>query len=317
MTRQPLDGGTGVRCVLCEAVIPEQRLEAVPDTRLCMTCQDKLEREIIRPKADLTGKEVWADVPEGPPIEIQEDQLVTGSWAAGFVELAKQSSQIRGLLRAGHEKDAKALVQMLSVEAQAALVVLDEDPEEVLSMTDMDENGNPGYSTAVVARLPTEMLAGLIDCDPEHRSFNMHLIRAMAPSTFRRAVEEILEPIDNAEARSKVSFEWLRALSELRDANKRAELLHSVDPELLEEALIPHVQNMGMNDIVASAEIDGVSYALPRHRFFSREAAIGFTPSTVIEDPVVGRVLDALYEADADLMRYIVRGAWERMGDEQ
>ena len=58
--------------------------------------------------------------------------------------------------------------------------------------------------------------------------------------------------MDNAEARSKVSFEWLRALADLRDVNKRAELLHSVDPELLEEALIPHVKNLGMNDIVAS-----------------------------------------------------------------
>ena len=298
---QPLEGRTGVKCVMCEAVIPAQRLEAVPNTRLCVVCQAKVEKGMMRLGASKAG---WTEEPDATPIEVQDDRLVTGAWSAGFLELTTQSSQIRNLLRAGKREDAAALVHTLTVEAQAALVVLDEDPEEVLSLTDVDENGNPGYSTAVVARLPTEMLTGLIDYDPERRGFNTHLIRAMTPGTFRRAVEDTLDPMDNAEARSKVSFEWLRALADLRDVNKRAELLHNVDPELLEEALIPHVKNLGMNDIVAS---------LPRHRFFSDDAVMGERPSAMIEDPIVGHVLDALYEADADLMRYIIRGAWERM----
>ena len=288
-----------VKCARCEAVISARRLEAVPNTRLCVVCQNEVERGMVR------GEAGWPEEPDVTPLEIQDDRLVTGAWSAGFLELTAQSSQVRDLLRAGKKADAAALVRALSVEAQAALVVLDEDPEEVLSMTAVDERGKPRYSTAVVARLPTEMLTGLIDYDPEHRGFNTHLIRAMTPGTFRRAVADTLDPMDNAEARSKVSFEWLRALADLRDVNKRAELLQSVDPELLEEALIPHVEKMGMNDIVAS---------LSRHRFFSDDAVMGERPSSFIEDPVVGRVFDALYEADADLMRYIIRGAWERMG---
>ena len=293
---QPIE----VKCARCEAVIPVQRLEAVPTTRLCVVCQNEVERGMMRLDVSKAGEE-----PDATPIEIREDRLVTGAWSVGFLELTAQSSQVRDLLRAGKKADAAALVRALSVEAQAALVVLDEDPEEVLSLTDVDERGNPRYSTAVVARLPTEMLTGLIDCDPDRQGFNTHLIRAMTPGAFRRAVEETLDPMDNAEARSKVSFEWLRVLSELRDVNKRAELLQSVDPELIEEALIPHVKKIGMNDIVAS---------LPRHRFFSEDAVMGERPSAVVEDPVVGRVLDALYEADVNLMRYIIRGAWERMG---
>ncbi|MDP6042393.1 MAG: TraR/DksA C4-type zinc finger protein, partial [Candidatus Latescibacteria bacterium] len=288
-------------------------LKAVPDAQLCVPCQDKVERGIVSLEVYLMGQEMQVDEPEVAPIEVQEDRLVTGSWSAGFMELATQSSQMRDLLREGKKEDARALVQTMPIEAQAALVVLDEDPEEALSITGMDEDGKPGYSTDVVAHLPTEMLTGLIAYDPERQGFNTHLIRAMAPGTFRRTVEETLDPMDNAEARSKVSFEWLRALAEMEDANKCAELLRSVDPDLLEEALIPHVKNMRMNDVAASVEIDGDTYTIPRHRFFSEEGAVGIRPSMMVEDAIVGRVLDALYEADADLMRYIIRGAWERV----
>jgi len=313
MTRLPLDGGTGVMCVICEAVIPDRRLEVVPDARLCVMCQDKVERGKLSLNDYLMGKEGYVEEPEIAPIEIQEDRLVTGSWSAGFMELATQSSQMRDLLREGKKEDARDLVKKMPTEVQAALVVLDEDPEEALSITGMDESGKPGYSTEVVAHLPTEMLTGLIAYDQERQDFNTHLIRAMAPETFKRTVEETLDPMDNAEARSKVSFEWLRALAALDDANKCAELLRSVDSDLLEEALIPHVQGMRMNDQVASVEIDGDKYSIPRHTFFSEAGAIGIRPSMMMDDAVVGRVLDALYEADADLMRYIIRGAWERV----
>ena len=312
MTQQPLDGGTGVRCVMCEAIISEERLKAVPYTRLCVMCKDKVERGRIRLKSHLADNAVQAEEPEVKPIEVQEDRLVIGAWSTGFMELAAQSSQVRDLLREGKKEDARALVQTMTVEAQAALVVLDEDPETVLSITGMDEDGNPGYSTDVVAHLPTEMLTGLIDYDPEREGFNAHLIRAMTPGTFQRTVEDTLEPMDSAEARSKVSFEWLRALSTLGDANKCAELLNSVDPELLEEALIPHVKDMRLNEIVGAA---GAS--VYRHQLFSEGAAVGEKPSTIVEDPVVGGVLDALYDADANLMRTVIRGAWERRNDEQ
>ena len=144
MTQQPLDGGTGVRCVICEAIISEERLKAVPYTRLCVTCKDKIERGRISLKSHLQDTAVDAEEPEVKPIEVREDRLVIGAWSTGFMELAAQSSQIRDLLREGKKEDARALVKALTVEAQAALVVLDEDPETVLSITGMDEDGNPG-----------------------------------------------------------------------------------------------------------------------------------------------------------------------------
>ena len=53
-----------------------------------------------------------------------------------------------------------------------------------------------------------------------------------------------------------------------------------------------------------------------RFRLFSEDAAVGANPSSFIEDPSVGRVVDALYEADPVLLRFVIRGAWERQLDQ-
>ena len=47
-------------------------------------------------------------------------------------------------------------------EAQAVLVTLDEDPEQMLSLTAMGEDGRPAYRAAVVSLLPTETIASTL-----------------------------------------------------------------------------------------------------------------------------------------------------------
>ena len=37
-----------VKCARCEAVISARRLEAVPNTRLCVVCQNEVERGMMR-----------------------------------------------------------------------------------------------------------------------------------------------------------------------------------------------------------------------------------------------------------------------------
>ena len=97
----------------------------------------------------------------------------------GNIDLAQALEQ-QGWLRSL----ARALVQDLPVEAQAALVAMGEDPEELLSLTGADDSGGPAYSTQVVAMLPEELLAGLVSVDARERKFNTELIRAMSPEAF-------------------------------------------------------------------------------------------------------------------------------------
>lgn len=312
MTQQPLGDDVVVCCIICEAAIPKIRLEAIPDTRLCVSCQAKVEKGEI----DL---DIWQaqknghlieEVAEDTPIEVQDDRLVAGTWSGGFMEVATQNGQMRMFLREGKKEEARALVQALPKEAQAALVVLDENPEEALSITGMDASGKPNYSVEVVSLLPTEMLAGLVSYDPDEKRFNTHLIRAMTPSTFRRIVAETLAPMDNTVARAAVTWEWLEALATLEDANKRGDLLRGVDPELLEEALVTKVQQFDMNKTYGMA-----GGSAPLFRYFSEDSSVGIVPSMICEDPAVGRVLDALYEADSRLMSALIRGAHEREFD--
>lgn len=316
MARRPQGNDGVVVCIVCEAAISKARLEAVPGTRLCVACQRQVERGRIDLTAYLARKQQGEEKDaEVAPIEVREDRLVAGAWSGGMMEVAAQGGQLRTLLQGGKKEEARALVQALPKEAQAAVVVLDENPEEALSMTGMDAAGNPGYSTEVVALLPTELLAGLIAYDGQEKRFNTHLIQAMTPGTFKRTVDDTLAPMDNVEARSAVTWEWLEALAALRDANKRAELLRSVDLEVLEEALVARVKQFDMQKIVGEAEIGGETYPIPMFRLFCEDSAVGIVPSMLVEDPQVGRVLDALYEADMALMRGMIRGAWERQFD--
>lgn len=315
MNQAPFGGEEEVTCVVCQTAIPMARLQIVPDAKLCVSCQGKVERGLLDLNAYLL-KEMGQEAEEEPqPLEIQEDKLVVGTWSGGFMEVAAQSGEMRTLLRAGKKEEAKALVQALPVEAQAALVVVDEDPEEALSITGMDGKGNPGYEMNVVSLLPTELLTGLIAYDGEEKRFNTRLIQAMTPHTFNRTVSDTLAPMDNAEARSAVSWEWLEALAELRDANKRAELLRSVDPELLEDALITRIHHFKLNKQLTAVEIDGVSWGVDMFRVFSEDSAVGPLPSKFIDDAKVGVVMDALYEAAPEVMSAMVRGAWERQFD--
>ena len=310
MTQQPPENV--VWCIICEAVIPKERLEAVPETRVCVACQARVEKgeihlnDWLKQKGDQPVEEE-IDV---APVQVQDDRLVAGTWSGGFMEMATQNGHMRRLLQEGKKDEARAMVQSLPKEAQAALVWLDENPEEALSITGMDVSGKPNYSVEVVSLLPTEILAGLVAYDPEEKRFNTHLIQAMTPATFRRTVDETLEPIDNAEARASVTWEWLEALATLNDVNKRCELLRSVDPELLEEALIKQVQQFDMTKTYGMA-----GESAPLFRYFSEDSAVGIVPSMLCEDPAVGHVLDALFDADDDLMRAMIRGAWERQFD--
>ena len=51
--RQHLNVEQGVRCDGCKAVIPEERLKAVPDVRLCVTCQSRTEKIVVEEKERL------------------------------------------------------------------------------------------------------------------------------------------------------------------------------------------------------------------------------------------------------------------------
>jgi hypothetical protein len=296
-------------------VISKARLEVIPEARLCVPCQEKFERGLANPNEDLVFQMGIEGELEPQPLEVQEDRLVVGAWSGGFMEVAAQSGQVRSLLREGKRQEAQTLVQSLPVEAQAALVVVDEDPEEALSITGMDGKGNPGYHTQVVSLLPTELLTGLIAYDGPEKRFNTRLIQAMTPHTFNRTVSDTLDPMDNAEARSAVTWEWLEALAELRDANKRAELLRSVEIELLEEALTTRIHHFNLNKTVTSVEIDGEHWGVDMFRVFSQDSAVGPLPSKFIENAKVGEVMDSLYEAAPDVMSAMVRGAWERQFD--
>jgi len=315
MSQEPFGGEVEVNCLVCEAVIPMARLKVVPDAKLCVACQEKVERGRFDLNAYLLNKAGVVEEAEPKPLEVQEDRLVVGAWSGGFVEVASQSGQLRSLLREGKKEEAKALIQAMPVEAQAALIVVDEDPEEALSITGMDGLGNPGYNTAVVSLLPTEMLTGLISYDGEEKRFNSRLIQAMTPGTFSRTVSETLEPMDNAEARAAVTWEWLEALATLTDVNKRAELLCGVDIDVLEEALITRIHHFNLNKVIGSVEIDGSSWNVDMFRLFSEDSAVGAVPSKIIDDPKVGSVVDALYEAAPHVLSAMVRGAYERQFD--
>ena len=52
-TRQQINVKQGVRCDGCKAVIPKERLKAIPDARLCVTCQSRAEKIVGEEKERL------------------------------------------------------------------------------------------------------------------------------------------------------------------------------------------------------------------------------------------------------------------------
>lgn len=249
--------------------------------------------------------EVGAETPETPPAEVREDQIIVGSWSKSLAEVAQEAARLRALLAEGRAEEARSEMQARPVEEQTALVLAGaEGQEELLSLTGP---GGRGYSPAVVDRLPTDALVGLLAVDSEYLKYNVEILRAMSPERFGRAVADTLEPVDHPEARQKVAWEWLEATAELEDVDQRRRLLGAVDVDLVEDALFSVVEQLDLNAVVAPLGIP-----IKRFRLFSELGVGGSPPSTYIEDLKIGAVLDALWEAEPDLFRQAIRGAWER-----
>lgn len=292
-------------CQLCGASIPAARLMAVPNADTCVACQRQVETLGRTP-----DPEPGAEGPEDPvqAVEVKENRIVAGSWSSSLMDVVGKGGEMRTLLRSGKRDEARSLVQALPEEAQAALVTFGENPEEALSLTGMDASGKPAYRADVVGFLPSELLATLVAYQTEEKKFNDRLIRAMTPEAFRRTLEETLEPVDNKAQRNAILWEWLEAVAAMDDANHRALLIRSVDASFLMEALTDKVGALDLNRPIG----DGVS----AFRLYSEDSAVGYLPSSLVDDPKTGEILDAVYESAPDVLRAIVRYAHEQSGAE-
>lgn len=241
------------------------------------------------------------------PAEVQDDRVVLGAWSKDLTEVAREAARLRALLTEGRAEEARSEMQSRPVEEKTALVLVSpEGREDLLSLTGP---GGRGYSPAVVDRLPTEVLVSLLAVDSEYLRHNVEILRAMSPERFGKAVADTLEPVDHPEARQKVAWEWLEATAELEDVNHRRHLLAAVDVDLIEDALFSVVEQLDLNAVVIAIPDFPV---MRRYKLLLDSAAGGSPPSTYIEDLKIGKVLDALWEAEPDLFRQAVCGAWER-----
>ena len=114
--------------------------------------------------------------------------VVLGEWSGDLEELIAKNVELRQMMREGRADEARALLKKQAVEEQAALVAIDENPEEVLSLTGMDARGRPGYLPAVVDKLPSEVIAELV-APGEYKlaRFNTALLQTMSAESFARA----------------------------------------------------------------------------------------------------------------------------------
>jgi hypothetical protein len=291
-------------CELCGEEIPISRIRAVQDVRTCVACQVKVESG-VREDADSGETEPREEV---APVEVDGGLVRKGDWSTNLMALSGTSGEIQSLMNGGKDQEASALVKQMPLEAQAAIVALNQDPEQILSLTAMDSDGKPDYSREVVSLLPTETIAGMVAVRPDEKVYNTALVKAMSPQTFRRAVEETLDPIDDQRLRGKVSWEWMEAVAAIEDPNRAADLLRACDTELLEEALIDRMNGSDMNKVAGGVNV---------FRFFSGDAAGAVVPSHFVGGGSFGKVLDALFDSAPDLIRLVVRRAWERsVGDD-
>ena len=245
-------------------------------------------------------------------LHVEADRVVVGQWSGKIADLAGTSGTLRGLLRQGEHQHARALLCSRSTAEQAALVAMDENPEELLALTGMDERGRPAYRTEVVAVLPEEVLTELVaPRNARLARFNVELIKTMPPETFARSVAHTIAPILHHDLRSRVSWEWLEAVAAIQDHDKAAELLRGVDEELLVEAIMDRLDAM---------DLGAVGGASPAKMVFVSRAQVflsGFTgvrPGDYIDDTDTSDVLDALYEAAPDLLSDLVQRAVKRSG---
>jgi hypothetical protein len=145
----------------------------------------------------------------------------------------------------------------------------------------------------------------------EEKEFNSSLIRAMTPDAFRRTLEETLEPVENKKQRAAILWEWLEAVASMSDYDHRASLLRNVDSDLLMEALREKVAGMNLMAVVGEGEESVSAFKL-----YSEDSAVGMLPSLLVDDPDIGAILDAVYEAAPDVLRAVVRYAHEESGAE-
>ena len=244
---------------------------------------------------------------ENDALQVQGDRVVLGEWSGDLEELIAKNVKLRQMLREGCADEARALLKAQVVEEQAALVAIDENPEEVLSLTGMDDKGRPGYLPAVVDKLPSEIIAELV-APSEYKlaRFNTALLQTMSAESFARAVEDTLDPVYYHGNRTKVSWEWLEAVAALDDHNKRAALLFKVDQSLLEEAFLDKVDSIDMHAQV------GIGKPVSAFRLLSESGQAVMLPP--ISDPEVREVIYALHQAAPELLAKVLRAAWERAG---
>ncbi len=248
---------------------------------------------------------------ENDALQVQGGRVVLGEWSGDLEELIAKNVALRQMLCEERADEARALLKAQAVEEQAALVAIDENPEEVLSLTGMDAQGRPGYLPAVVDKLPSEIIAELV-APSEYKlaRFNTALLQTMSVESFARAVEDTLDPIYYHGNRTKVSWEWLEAVAALDDHNKRAALLYKVDQNLLEEAFLDKVDGIDMH-----AEIDAGRYGtVSAYRLLSESGQAMMLPP--VSDPEVREVIHALHQAAPELLAKVLRAAWERAGGE-
>lgn len=242
------------------------------------------------------------------PVRFTGDRVEVGQWSADLVALASTSAHLRQLLRDGDHTEAAALMKARCAQEQAALVAIDENPEELLSLTDMNKNGKPGYLAAVVNRLPSETVASMVAPeDARHTRFNTQILRVMSAPALSRTVDETLGPVDYHEYRSQVSWEWLEAISSLQDVNRIAEILAGLEESVLEDAFLERIDYFDMNAVVGAGGVSVTAF-----RGLAESAAGSFLPP--IRDDVTRHVTGALFGAAPDLIKRVLRSAWERAG---
>ncbi len=249
-----------------------------------------------------------SDAEKGNALQVQGEQVVLGEWSGDLGELLAKNAELREMVRDGRYADARALVQAQSVEEQAVLVAMDENPEEMLSLTGMDEKGRPGYKPEVVDKLPTDVFAEiLVPRNARYLRFNTEALMKMSPEAFERAVEDTLDPVYYHGNRSKISWEWLEAVAALKDNNKAAQLLYKVDPSVLEDAFLDKVDTFDMNATISVGEATVFAFQL-----FSESGQALMLPP--IQDPEVAEVIQELHRAAPELLARVIRAAWERAG---
>ena len=97
-------------------------------------------------------------------------------------------------------------------------------------------------------------------------------------------------------------------MASINDPNLAAELLRECDIEPLEDALVDRMKGRDMNKAAAGVSV---------FRFFSGDGAGAVSPGHLVGGGNFGAVLDALYDAAPDLIRLVIRRAWERsVGDD-